>query len=79
MYISNEKKIYKERIREISAQCCPCKETDVVDCPLRTKWFGRHFDVIFGRRVGLSFHMVVTGARFRGGGNEPCGDPASRF
>ena len=36
----------------------------VVDCPRRTKWCGKHFDVIFGGRVGLSFHMVVTRVRF---------------
>lgn len=32
----------------------------VCDCPTRVKWFGPYFDVIFGRRVGLSFHMIVA-------------------
>jgi hypothetical protein len=40
-----------------------CKEATVVDCPRRTKWFGKHFDVIFGGSIGLSFHMVVPRGR----------------
>ena len=33
----------------------------VVNCPLRVKWIGKYFDVIFGARTGLSFHVVVIG------------------
>lgn len=33
----------------------------VVNCPLRVKWHGKYFDVIFGRRKELSFHVVVIG------------------
>jgi hypothetical protein len=36
----------------------------VCECPKRVKWFGPHFDVIFGNRLGLSFHMIVIGVFF---------------
>jgi hypothetical protein len=32
----------------------------VVECPVRVKWVGKYFDVIFGRHR-LSYHVVVTG------------------
>lgn len=50
----------------------------VCDCPKRVKWFGAYFDVIFGGRAGLSFHMIVLEVFFASCKKKSCARHGSR-